>query len=356
MNQDEFAVWYSSKKDLYSTFTNVIQSLLETLLHDSTVFYHSVSGRVKTENSFLEKTKRKSYSSPEQITDISGVRIITYTTAEIPKVCKIIEREFDVDIGNSGDKLNNLDPNQVGYLSIHYVIKLKQSRTDLSEYKPYEGLYCEIQIRSLLQHAWAEIEHDKNYKFSGILPRDLRRRFYLVAGTLELMDKEFSNLTEEIDSYADYVQKQAEKGNFNIPIDSTSLIKFLNQFFKDFDVNNLSKNYTESSKKIIQELSDFGIDNINQLSDLLQTRSIDKWIDNERDNTPTYIGIIRDAMITSDPVKYFKKSWNENWSAVSKESFDCWKEHGFDPNSVKTIVEFVPPDETDEEYWVRYVR
>lgn len=38
----------------------------------------------------------------------------------------------------------------------------------------YEGLYCEVQIRSLLQHAWAEIEHDRNYKFSGILPKELR--------------------------------------------------------------------------------------------------------------------------------------------------------------------------------------
>lgn len=356
MNQDQFATWYSSKKDLYSSFTNVIEALIETILRESNVFYHSVSGRVKTENSFLEKTKRKEYSSPEQMTDISGVRIITYTTAEIPKACKIIEREFDVDVRNSGDKLEKLDPNQVGYLSVHYVLRLKQSRTVLSEYKPYEGLFCEVQIRSLLQHAWAEIEHDKNYKFSGILPKDIRRRFYLVAGTLELMDREFSNLTEEIDKYAEYVQKQTEKGNLNIPIDSTSLIKYLNQFFRDYDVRNLSRNYLSSSQKIILELQNYGIETIQDLNNLLQKRPTEEWIKGEQDDSLTYIGIIREAMVTNNPEQYFRYSWNEHWSSISQEAFSKWRKNGFDPDSVKEIVEFIPDDDEDTEYCVRYTK
>ena len=355
MNQAELVAWYNSNKDLYSAFTNVIKSLVETLLQDSNIFYHSVSGRIKTEKSFSEKTIRKDYSSPEQITDLSGVRIITYTTAEIPKVCRIIEKEFEIDIENSGDKLANLDPNQVGYLSIHYVLKLKSSRTNLAEYKPYEGLYCEVQIRSLLQHAWAEIEHDRNYKFSGILPKELRRRFYLVAGTLELIDNEFTNLTEEIDKYAKHVQKQTEEGDLNIPIDSTSLVVFLDQFFRDCDAKKLYKNYISSSTKIIQELQNYGINTIQELSDLLHNKSADEWVHGEQNDPKTYIGIIRDAMIINNPEQYFRKAWNENWSAVSKEAFNHWRKNGFDPNSVKTIVKFVPPVETDDDYWVSYV-
>ena len=50
----------------------------------------------------------------------------------------------------------------------------------------------EIQIRSILQHAWAEIEHDLCYKNSTPLPRKIKRRMYRLAGVLELADKEFS--------------------------------------------------------------------------------------------------------------------------------------------------------------------
>ncbi len=355
MNQNEFITWYRSNKELYSAFTNIINSLVETLLQEAEISYHSVSGRIKTEESIVEKTKRKDYSSPEQITDLSGVRIITYTTAEIPKVCGIIEKEFEIDVENSGDKLANLDPNQVGYLSIHYVLKLKSSRTNLAEYKRYEGLYCEVQIRSLLQHAWAEIEHDRNYKFSGILPKELRRRFYLVAGTLELMDNEFTNLTKEIDKYAKHVQKQTEEGDLNIPIDSTSLVVFLDQFFRDCDVKKLYNNYKSSSAKIIQELQNYGINTIQELFDLLHNKSADEWVQGEQNNSKTYIGILREAMITNNPEQYFRKAWNENWLAVSKESFNHWRKKGFDPNSVKTIVTFVPSGERNGEYWVRYV-
>lgn len=354
MNRNDFASWYNSKIELYRAYTNVIENLVITLLQTSNVFYHSVSGRVKAESSFIEKTTRKEYSSPEQMTDISGVRIITYTTAEISKVCSIIENEFDVDIENSGDKLENLDADQVGYLSIHYVVKLKKSRTTLAEYKPYTGLYCEVQIRSLLQHAWAEIEHDKNYKFSGVLPKEMRRRFYLIAGTLELMDKEFSHLTEDIDDYAETVQKRAEMGDLNIPIDSTSLIKFLNQLFKDYDTESLTKNYTRTSEKIIQELQDFGIDTIQQLNDLLIIKPVGEWVNAEQDCTPTYVGIIRDAMIFSNPEQYFTNSWKEHWMFVSRETLNYWKKNGFDPHRVETIIKITPDEDLSGDYLMQY--
>lgn len=115
MNQIELVDWYNSNRDLYYAYTKVIEDLIGNLLKEEKILYHSVSGRVKSRDSFMEKVNRKDYVSQNQMTDLSGIRIITYTTAEIPKVCKLIEQEFDVDIENSGDKSNNLDVNQVGY-------------------------------------------------------------------------------------------------------------------------------------------------------------------------------------------------------------------------------------------------
>lgn len=53
---------------------------------------------------------------------------------------------------------------RLGYQSIHYLVKLPDQKTEWAEYKRFEGLIAEIQVRTILQHAWAEMEHDIQYK------------------------------------------------------------------------------------------------------------------------------------------------------------------------------------------------
>lgn len=117
----------------------------------------------------------------------------------------------------------------------------------------------------------------------------------------------------------------------------------------------LYNNYKSSSAKIIQELQNYGINTIQELSDLLHNKTADEWVHGEQNNSKTYLGIIREAMIINNPEQYFGKAWNENWTIVSKENFNHLRKLGFDPNSVKTIVTFVPSGERNGEYWVRYV-
>jgi hypothetical protein len=61
----------------------------------------------------------------------------------------------------------------------------------LVEYSTHTGVQFEVQIRSTLQHAWAEIEHDRGYKSEVEVARAVRRRFSRLAGLLELADYEF---------------------------------------------------------------------------------------------------------------------------------------------------------------------
>jgi ppGpp synthetase/RelA/SpoT-type nucleotidyltranferase len=82
-----------------------------------------------------------------------------------------------------------LEDEKFGYASIHYLVRLKVNRTDLSEYSRFKGLVAEIQVRTILQHAWAEIEHDIQYK--SAIPSSIRRRFMSLAGMLEIGDREF---------------------------------------------------------------------------------------------------------------------------------------------------------------------
>jgi len=76
----------------------------------------------------------------------------------------------------------------------------------LPEYTACKDCVFEIQIRTILQHTWAEIEHDKNYKYSGVLPDEIERRLNLLSAVLESADNEFNTISQEIDNYTKSVK------------------------------------------------------------------------------------------------------------------------------------------------------
>ncbi|MCY1691163.1 hypothetical protein OVA29_11120 [Exiguobacterium sp. SL14] len=88
---------------------------------------------------------------------------------------RIIENEFAIDRDQSVDKSTLLDTTEFGYLSVHFVASLSEQRLALSEYGRFKDYTAEIQIRSILQHAWAEIEHDLGYKNPNSVPAEVKR-------------------------------------------------------------------------------------------------------------------------------------------------------------------------------------
>lgn len=349
MEKRNIEEWYDQNKLLYEDFVGRVEDLLKTLLRQAGIPYHSVNGRLKERASCIEKCVRKEYKTPEQMMDLAGLRIITHTTAEVQRVCEVIEREFQVDAENSGNKAQDMGVDKVGYLSVHYIVQMSPKRLELPEYVRFKGLCCEIQVRSLLQHAWAEIEHDRSYKFAGVLPEEIQRKFYLVAGTLELMDQEFCALSREIDAYAKHVKKETKKGNLDIPIDSTSLLQFLNELFKGQDINMLEMQYQTGSNELIKELRDFGIETLQQLRDLLSRKTAAEWIGDGEGYYTNYLGLLRDAMILKDARKYFEKAWNEHWEGVDRPSLEYWKKNGVDFDSLADIIKIKREATFDEE-------
>lgn len=342
MGRTDIGAWYDQNHSQYQDLITTVERLLTTLLKEEAIPYHSVGGRLKEKRSLLTKWDQKAYTAPEQIMDVAGLRIITHTTEEVQKVCALIEHEFLIDEKNSGDKAQKMGVDQVGYLSVHYIAKIDDERLKLREYKRFKGLCFEIQVRSLLQHAWAEIEHDRSYKFAGVLPPEIRRKFYLVAGTLELMDQEFNALSQEIDHYAKQVKSQTEKGNLDIPIDSTSLLQFLKEYFKDYDHEKLSRYYSKNDVELIAELTDFGITTLQDLDGLLAQKTPAEWV-----SVPfrSYLGILRVAMILKDAKKYFEYAWKTHWTGVSRKDLEHWEHLGISRDHLEqyiTIKEFEP--------------
>lgn len=324
-NKDDLCTWYDNHHTLYKAYAECVKTLLESLLKQNKLPYHSITCRVKDRDSFLAKFERKGYSQIEEITDVAGVRIIAHTTSDELAISELIRREFKYDNSQSGDKADGLKDDQVGYLSIHFIAELNATRSRLGEYSAYKGLKCEIQVRTLLQHAWAEIEHDRNYKFGGVLPKDIRRRFYLVAGALELMDAEFERLSKEIDTYGQQVAKAAQAGNLNIPIDSTSLTEYMQMRFPTLTPGKWDAN---SERVIIGELNDMGITTLSQLDSIISPQ-IDTYITNRLPNRRySYIGTLRDAMILHDADDYFQKAHKDHWKTVPRYLVDFWIQNG----------------------------
>lgn len=225
---------FASQRDTYESFALTVSNLISRLLGADGLEMHSVSHRCKTIASFKIKVEKKnSYEALEQITDLAGVRLITHYEDDVDKVAKIIESEFVVDNSNSIDKRAALDPDRFGYLSLHYVVTLKPERTNLKEYRSFAGMKAEVQIRSILQHTWAEIEHDTGYKSNVEVPKHIRRRFSRLAGLLELADQEFIGIRTALEEYSDEVTARiSADGNVNggvsdVLIDKVSLTKFV---------------------------------------------------------------------------------------------------------------------------------
>ncbi|MCM3003665.1 GTP pyrophosphokinase [Priestia koreensis] len=220
---------YKAKKELHNEFSAKVELLLKDILKQHDVNYHSIDSRVKEEDSLTRKIDKANgkYNELGDITDISGIRIITYFSDDVDNIAKIINTEFDIDEENSVDKRTKLDADRFGYLSLHYVVELKESRLSLAEYSRYKGFKLEIQIRSILQHAWAEIEHDLGYKSKTAIPTLVRRDFSRLAGLLELADEEFLRIRKTLKDYNEDIKEDMISDPSSISIDTLTITEML---------------------------------------------------------------------------------------------------------------------------------
>jgi ppGpp synthetase/RelA/SpoT-type nucleotidyltranferase len=222
---------YRNCRLLYADLARTVSELLERIVSEHRIGLHSVTHRAKDEASLTRKLQRRGcpYGRLGDVTDLAGVRVITYFHDDVDLVAALVQQEFAVDHQNSVDKRALLDPDRFGYLSLHYVVQLSSQRCALAEYKRFMGLSLEIQIRSLLQHVWAEVEHDLGYKSPRSVPSAIRRRFSRLAGLLELADAEFAAIRDALNTYEKEVPALIAAAPASVPIDKVSMAAFLNE-------------------------------------------------------------------------------------------------------------------------------
>ena len=69
-------------------------------------------------------------------------------------------------------------------------------------------ILAEIQIRTLAMNFWATIEHTLNYKYSGEYPPEIKNRLQNAAEAAYLLDKEMSEIREEVQEAQKYFSKK----------------------------------------------------------------------------------------------------------------------------------------------------
>jgi ppGpp synthetase/RelA/SpoT-type nucleotidyltranferase len=152
----------------------------------------------------LDKLRRKEYTDPATgIKDLIGVRVVTHYPDDAERAAEALRPQFMVDEEESYDRLDQLGRDVFGYRSIHLVVRLNDVESGVS---PTLGSsWFEIQVRSLLQHAWATIEHEVQYKAGIDLSKSSVRRLAAVAGGLETLDYAFMGIrAAEDELVADY--------------------------------------------------------------------------------------------------------------------------------------------------------
>lgn len=154
----------------------------------------TVSFRVKDIDNLIKKLIRKPQYSYESLGDKVGIRAVVRYRQEVRRVVAIAQNLFAC--GAPEDTSERLADDQVGYLSTHIDIALKpQDR--LSTRFPNAHYRGELQVRTLAQHLWSEMAHDTTFKSGNVVESDLKRRVNLLAGLIEVADREFSSLERE---------------------------------------------------------------------------------------------------------------------------------------------------------------
>lgn len=209
-NKDELNASYNFYKPALLQTLSIIEKELKACLRPSSM--PTFKSRIKDFKSYYRKLLRiRPESLGKQklpvLTDIMGIRIICAFLEDLSVVEKqIVERYNIVEIERKGaDRTFR----EFGYESTHILIEIPQTISEKLDLP--EGLVCEIQIRTILQDAWAEVEHELVYK-SEFSPFDLplKRKLASMNASLSLADIIF----QEIRDYQNKLNSELDKRRF----------------------------------------------------------------------------------------------------------------------------------------------
>ena len=172
----------------YQEFLDAVEAHLKELLREHGV-YAELHKRTKSLDSLLKKLLRKPRHTYDSLSDKAGMRVTVRYTNDITRVRSIIEGYFIII--KIDDKTASLAPDQFKYQGVHYDAKLPNDQA-------LADLQVEIQLCTRAQQLWSDLSHDLAYKTVIDLPPAIHRQVHSLAALLEIVDREFQDVTAAI--------------------------------------------------------------------------------------------------------------------------------------------------------------
>jgi putative GTP pyrophosphokinase len=197
---------FRRRLSFYERLVDAVKRVLNMKLKAVGIRTAALHGRAKSIDSFRAKVTRKHYSNPlDEITDFAGVRVVCHYEADAVQIAGAIRGEFNVV--EHVDKTLGLGVDKMGYGGAHFIVTLG-SRYSGARYDGINDLKCEIQVRTVLQDAWAMISHQLSYKNEESVPPRLQRDLNNVSALLEIAQRTFDNVREQRNAYVQEIQEK----------------------------------------------------------------------------------------------------------------------------------------------------
>lgn len=227
---------YRENLPVFEKMREIVTNRIRKALDDNGILVTALESRIKTEKSLAGKLEIKGYKYNflSDLTDILGCRVITFYTDEVDKIATLMEKIFHIDWQNSVDKRKMHQLDSFGYMSLHYICTIPKSLYSDPQMPQLNELRFEVQMRTALQHVWANMNHDTGYKSGVEVPYEYLRNLNRLAGMLELADEQFSRIRSEITSYRRQVSALVSSGRFeDVRLDGDTFRSYLE--LKPFD-------------------------------------------------------------------------------------------------------------------------
>lgn len=211
------------------------------------------------------------------MSDLVGARIVCLFLDDLPIINGVLRNIFDVF--DKEDKTARAKPELFRYRSIHYQARIRRDHVG-PHYDNIKHLDFEIQARTILQDAWASVEHTLAYKGPRSIPNELKRDINALVGLFHVADKSFQHLRDEItrseENAKELIEDRAEKvaaghtgSDDDVPINRGTLKAFLRQLYPDREASD-DLDYSG----FVEELAAVHVVTISRLREILTDRAL----------------------------------------------------------------------------------
>ncbi|HFK1549966.1 TPA: GTP pyrophosphokinase family protein [Bacillus albus] len=317
---------YEKNKFTYQRLEEEVKYILNKILKEKNIKFHSILSRIKEFDSLFDKIERKQTDNPfEDITDILGTRVVCLFLSDIDNIKHCLQESFNII--SEDNKVHGDNVGSFGYMSVHFIATLKDEYYG-PRYDFIKNLKFEIQVRTISMDAWANISHYLDYKSENDIPADLKRDFHALSGLFYIADTHFEMFVKS--SHQSLLDKEKEVKNMlsaggnqinNDKLDFDILKSYLIQKFEG-DPNKLN---SKSVSNLLEELLENGyytlseLDNaINRTSEAFQAYEIKNPPHSKKGEKYSPVGIVRVSLgILHEDYKHV----NDDGTVVTKSGY-----------------------------------